>query len=308
MSHYDVLQVSPNATIEVIQGAYRALARTYHPDVSGTADAGHMRQINAAYAVLADPVCRAQYDARRERSARVRKTERRASTPAPPPTKHDAADFPGLPSDGTVLGSCPVLGFADDPCSRFSRPTQMHRCFAVGKPGQVTLHEQRSLCLTPEFVHCPRWLAWLARHGTVVPHGRRASPRGRPRRTSTPPQPSAPTRVDRPWRQHSSEPSGSLQAFWQTTSFPRRAMLIAIVVIVIVNVALLLTMLLSLLQDARHDRPPDRVGPSSVDPEPLRMSGEWPSSWPSGSLPSPFSPIQPQEACPWRGPDASVRC
>jgi curved DNA-binding protein CbpA len=33
MTHYEVLQVLPTASPEVIQMAYKALARKYHPDV-----------------------------------------------------------------------------------------------------------------------------------------------------------------------------------------------------------------------------------------------------------------------------------
>ena len=34
--HYRVLQVDPAADLEVIQAAYRVLARRYHPDLSGS--------------------------------------------------------------------------------------------------------------------------------------------------------------------------------------------------------------------------------------------------------------------------------
>jgi hypothetical protein len=61
--HYAVLQVSEHADPEVIDAAYRALARKWHPDVNaepGAAD--HMRAINEAYHVLRDPERRARYD------------------------------------------------------------------------------------------------------------------------------------------------------------------------------------------------------------------------------------------------------
>ena len=34
MTHYDVLEVSENASQEVIQMAYKALVKKYHPDVN----------------------------------------------------------------------------------------------------------------------------------------------------------------------------------------------------------------------------------------------------------------------------------
>lgn len=64
--HYETLQVSPRADAEVIEAAYRVLARRLHPDrnPSPTATAA-MAQLNAAWETLRDPVRRAAYDARR---------------------------------------------------------------------------------------------------------------------------------------------------------------------------------------------------------------------------------------------------
>ncbi len=69
---YEILQVSRNAEIEVIQAAYRRLAWKYHPDVnpSPTADE-RMTRINWAYGILSDPVERERYD----RLTRVRATQ-----------------------------------------------------------------------------------------------------------------------------------------------------------------------------------------------------------------------------------------
>jgi hypothetical protein len=63
---YEVLQVSPNAEPEVIDAAYRRLARKYHPDTSSRPDAHtHMQEINWAYEILKDPIKRSRYDASR---------------------------------------------------------------------------------------------------------------------------------------------------------------------------------------------------------------------------------------------------
>lgn len=64
---YDVLEVSPYASPEVIKAAYRQLALKYHPDRQPSAQARthaeeRMKQINAAYAILSDPVRRREYD------------------------------------------------------------------------------------------------------------------------------------------------------------------------------------------------------------------------------------------------------
>jgi curved DNA-binding protein CbpA len=63
-THYDNLKVSPDAPIEVIQAAYRSLARKYHPDTNGADPKSEaiMKVINASYEVLSDPVKRAKHD------------------------------------------------------------------------------------------------------------------------------------------------------------------------------------------------------------------------------------------------------
>lgn len=59
-SHYEVLGVPPTASAEEIRAAYRAAARTRHPDAGGSPAA--MRQLNAAWYVLRDAGRRALYD------------------------------------------------------------------------------------------------------------------------------------------------------------------------------------------------------------------------------------------------------
>jgi curved DNA-binding protein CbpA len=63
---YKTLQVDPEAEDEVIAAAYRRLARKYHPDVAGDAEAvARMAAINAAWEVVGDPVRRAAFDRQR---------------------------------------------------------------------------------------------------------------------------------------------------------------------------------------------------------------------------------------------------
>ena len=71
---YKVLQVDPEAEDEVIQAAYRRLARKYHPDLApGPEAAARMAAINAAWDRLGDPVARATFD--RERAIRLAHAE-----------------------------------------------------------------------------------------------------------------------------------------------------------------------------------------------------------------------------------------
>jgi curved DNA-binding protein CbpA len=63
IDHYATLGVSPASDDVVIQAAYRALMRKYHPDTNPSLDAARKAtEINAAYAVLGDPGRRAAYD------------------------------------------------------------------------------------------------------------------------------------------------------------------------------------------------------------------------------------------------------
>jgi DnaJ-class molecular chaperone len=64
--HYRVLQVTRDAETEVIERAYKALSRKYHPDLQRGADSKRatrkMQEINAAYSVLKDASSRRRYD------------------------------------------------------------------------------------------------------------------------------------------------------------------------------------------------------------------------------------------------------
>lgn len=63
-THYDVLEVARAASPETIAAAYRSLCKRYHPDIKQdcTLAANRMKQINAAYETLSDPVKRRLYD------------------------------------------------------------------------------------------------------------------------------------------------------------------------------------------------------------------------------------------------------
>lgn len=63
-THYDNLKVSKDAPVEVIQAAYRTLAKKYHPDINkNNPEAVRIMQIiNASYEVLIDPLKRKEHD------------------------------------------------------------------------------------------------------------------------------------------------------------------------------------------------------------------------------------------------------
>ncbi len=59
--YYLILEVHPKASKEIIQQAYRTLAKIYHPD-NKTGNEQKMQDINEAYEILLDDIKRAEYD------------------------------------------------------------------------------------------------------------------------------------------------------------------------------------------------------------------------------------------------------
>jgi curved DNA-binding protein CbpA len=146
---YKVLQVDPEAEDEVIEAAYRRLARKYHPDVAPAPDSQErMVRINQAWEQLRDPMRRAAVDRARARAAtqaaRVSAADAQARTAGGTAPGYDRAThgpgvpfrrrqgatpsgvsrpsdpgwpLPGMrdPSDGTTIGGAP-----DPATSRFA--------------------------------------------------------------------------------------------------------------------------------------------------------------------------------------------
>ncbi|HLZ72836.1 MAG TPA: J domain-containing protein [Dehalococcoidia bacterium] len=64
--YYEILQVSPRADAEVIEAAYRVLARRLHPDRNASpAATAAMARLNAAWETLGDALSRDAYDRQR---------------------------------------------------------------------------------------------------------------------------------------------------------------------------------------------------------------------------------------------------
>lgn len=63
-NHYEILEVSQNASAQVISAAYRALTAKYHPDKNPELNnnSDRMAAINVAFGVLSDPIRRKLYD------------------------------------------------------------------------------------------------------------------------------------------------------------------------------------------------------------------------------------------------------
>lgn len=65
-NYYEILEVSPKASTDVIEAVYKRLAKKYHPDLQEehkrAGFENKMKEINLAYETLKDPVKRKQYD------------------------------------------------------------------------------------------------------------------------------------------------------------------------------------------------------------------------------------------------------
>jgi hypothetical protein len=60
IDYYEVLQVSPHASQEIIEAAYKRLAKMYHPDAGGSEE--KMKELNEAHDTLSDTTLRNYYD------------------------------------------------------------------------------------------------------------------------------------------------------------------------------------------------------------------------------------------------------
>ena len=104
--YYKILQVAPDASTEVIQMAYKALAKKYHPDLNpGQEEAAQekMKDVNEAYEILSDKDKRWQYD---QIYYRQEKTAQKTSYSAPEPPK--SAQTHSAQSRGEQTSAAPV--------------------------------------------------------------------------------------------------------------------------------------------------------------------------------------------------------
>lgn len=76
---YDILEVSEKASKEVIDKAYKVLAKKYHPDLQTEENKSEaesiMKEINEAYNVLSDDIAREKYDAELANAREIEKQE-----------------------------------------------------------------------------------------------------------------------------------------------------------------------------------------------------------------------------------------
>ena len=65
-NYYEILEVNPKASKEIIEKAYRTLVKRYHPDLYSSVQKreaeAKLKEINEAYNILSDDFLRGQYD------------------------------------------------------------------------------------------------------------------------------------------------------------------------------------------------------------------------------------------------------
>ena len=62
IDYYDILQVRPDCDAKALESAYHSLAKTHHPDHTGSEETTKFNEVTAAFRILRDQKKRAQYD------------------------------------------------------------------------------------------------------------------------------------------------------------------------------------------------------------------------------------------------------
>lgn len=146
---YKVLQVDPEAEDEVIEAAFRHLAKKYHPDLYPGPDAqSRMVAINQAREILRDPVKRAAVDRARARasatSARVVAADGRAHAgqgrEAYRPTGSPSVERRSNPS-----GSWPFPGMQDPGQGGFGATGGGASAWTPGRSSQGSGYDARTM-------------------------------------------------------------------------------------------------------------------------------------------------------------------
>ena len=83
-NYYEILEVSENASKDVIEKVYKVLAKKYHPDLQQTQHdkiiaEEKMKEINEAYSILSDDEKRAKYNQKLEAERRILENKKNSS-------------------------------------------------------------------------------------------------------------------------------------------------------------------------------------------------------------------------------------
>ena len=128
--YYKFMGLSRNASQDTIKGAYRRLARQYHPDTRASADAEDLfKELGHAYGVLKDPLKRAMYDSHLNQMSSGPKTKSAPVTNRTNPyrsTHSDNVRFSARRSLLFVFGPIMLLVGALVISDAFTRRDDMH--------------------------------------------------------------------------------------------------------------------------------------------------------------------------------------
>jgi curved DNA-binding protein CbpA len=139
---YKTLQVDPEAEDEVIQAAYRRLARKYHPDVAGGDAAERMSAINAAWALIGEPDARRAFDS--DEAIRVHAAERERQAWASAPAEPERPAKPGTSGAGKAGASAEPSPAKPRPPEEVSRDWTSGRS-SYGGGYDASMHEPDGL-------------------------------------------------------------------------------------------------------------------------------------------------------------------
>ena len=109
--YYAALEVPADATVAAIRSAYRRLAKEHHPDRNdSTAAKARMQSLNEAWAVLGDPLRRAEFDRSRPRGFAAQQSAWGGRTgPRRPPPPRAAPSRPPSGASGGRTSPCEGL-------------------------------------------------------------------------------------------------------------------------------------------------------------------------------------------------------
>jgi curved DNA-binding protein CbpA len=138
---YRILQVDPAAETLVLDAAFRALARRYHPDGEAP-DTARMQVLNRAYALVRSPELRRAYNRSRDRLQPV------------------GPGFVGPPATAQPTSASPAQGPFARAAERNGRERPASQTLSFGRYAGWRLVELAK--------HDPDYLRWLARYSAGI--------------------------------------------------------------------------------------------------------------------------------------------
>lgn len=172
VDYYELLGVDRSASASEIKSAYRALARSMHPDVGGTS--GTFQLLTEAYETLNDPVSRARYDA-----GAARPEPAAGSGQAPPPARRrgasgrlrDFGDDPGFVPEDVRMATADIPWWetvSPDERVRYVPTNWPEPGPTLGLLGGWTLLLLAGLAVELTSLLLTMWLSLLAAAGAVL--------------------------------------------------------------------------------------------------------------------------------------------